>query len=115
MTPIYLYEHQGDFDTKQQDILQAIYDLYVEDSEPVTVEAIIPRVGVSNMAVYRRMRALERDGYLWRDRKGKYGRWYLSKRGLSKVSPNPDKGSYEHKRYKFLTELAGQAKDKMLS
>lgn len=115
MTQAYLYEHQGDFDTKQQDILEAIYRLYVEDSEPVVIRTIEARVDITNNAIARRLRALERDGYIWRDKKGVYGKWYLSLRGLKQVSPNPEKGSYEHKRYKFLTELARQAKSNVVS
>lgn len=104
--------YQGDFDTLQQDILQAIYDLYIEDSEPVTVRTVERKVNrLKTFMIYKRLNALLRDGYVFRNQAGKFGNWHLSQRGLKKLSPNFDKGSYEHKRYKFLTELARQQKN----
>lgn len=104
--------YQGDFDTLQHDILQAVLDLYIEDSEVVTTRTISDRIGdVSHMTVYKRLNALVRDDYMWRDGQGNYGKWYLSQRGLKKLSPSFPRRSREYRRLKFVTELARQAKD----
>lgn len=104
--------YQGDFDTLQYDILKAVLDLYIEDSEPVTTRTITERIGdISHMAVYKRLNALVRDDYMWRDRKGSHGRWYLSQRGLKKLSPFFPRRSREHRRLEFVSEMARQAEN----
>lgn len=97
----------GDFDTIQSDILQAIYDLFIEDSEPVVYRTIVNKLGtLTNNAVAGRMRRLEEDGYIYRDRGGN---WFLTKKGMPKGYMGYEKGSHAYKRHKFVELMTRHA------